>query len=245
MLFSEPCGNLECKDDTDTCTDGVCECGSGTSLICDAKSEFPLCSNSTCACSKVKRKYEKGDGTTQGSCKSRLHKCFANGECAECINDSHCTGLSNKCKNNICVCGESSGPCDSTTSNECKNNICMCGQNPQCYQKIQTVEKNDVGTSDSRGVECKNTLCSYDGVVLKQCVVQRGPEVCEKITKYYNPLYSGKAVNADGSPAATACDDEKGKYLGTYQCLGNINLINQCYVLYIIIQENVHSVLPS
>ena len=28
-------------------------------------------------------------------------------------------------------------------------------------------------------------------------------------------------VNTGGTPLDTACDDEKGKHLGTYQCLGN------------------------
>ena len=100
----------------------------------------------------------------------------------------------------------------------------MCGDNPQCSQKHQEVVNIANGDSD-----CDSSKCSYTSSIVPQrgvvysCKVQRGPEVCEKITKYYNPLYAGNAgkVNTDGTPLDTACDDEKGKYLGTYQCLGN------------------------
>ena len=135
------------------------------------------------------------------------------------MNDSQCTGLSNKCVKNVCACGDTSGPCDSTTSNECRNGVCMCGENPQCHQKAQDLVTLNVGAGN-----CDAKKCSYF-TVDPSCRVQRGPEACEKITKYYNPLYAGKAVNADGSPADNACDDEKGKYLGTYQCLGNDKMV--------------------
>ena len=102
----------------------------------------------------------------------------------------------------------------------------MCGDNYQCSQKLQDVE------TMSRGVGgCDSSKCSYTssplpfGRVTYSCKEKRGPEVCEMITKYYNPLYAGKAVNSDGFLADTACDDGKGKYLGSYQCLGNTNTI--------------------
>ena len=217
---------MECKDDTDTCTEGVCECGSGTSLVCDAKSEFPLCSNSTCACSKVKRKYEKGDGTSQGSCKSNLHKCQSDGTCAQCIYDTQCTGLSNKCLNGICVCGDSSAPCDATFNSLCNSAIgngkCMCGANPECFKKVQDVETKGIGVKLVQiGADCDKTKCSFDKLLKTQCKIQRGPEACELITKYYNPLYlEGKSDDND-NPLDFSCDDDKGKHVGTYQCLGD------------------------
>ena len=201
------------------------------SLVCNNGSQFPVCHNGSCVCSKALGLFERGDGTSQGSCESILHKCQSDGQCNECINDSQCTGLSNRCINNICVCGELSQPCNSTVSNECKNGTCMCGYNPQCSQKLQDVVNIAVGDSD-----CNNSKCSYTSSIVPQrgvvysCKVQRGPEVCEKITRYYNPLYAGKVKNSDGTPADNACDDEKGQYLGTYQCLGNTIDISPAWI---------------
>ena len=214
--FSEPCKNLDCKDTTDTCRDGTCYCGPSSSLICDASSQFPLCSDGLCVCSKVKRKYQKGDGTTQGSCTSNKHKCQSDGSCVECIYDSQCTELSNKCVNGICVCGDLSTPCNSTSSNICNSDgVCKCGENDECYTTRQTLKTRSDGSE-----KCDQYKCSYD-TISGTCKQQRGSEVCEKITNYYNPLYLEGEINSDKTPLDFACDDEKGKLLGTYQCLGN------------------------
>ena len=198
------------------------------SLVCNISSQFPVCHNDSCICSKALGLFERGDGTSQGSCESSQHKCQSDGQCNECINDSQCTGLSNNCFNNICVCGESSQACDSTLSNECRNDTCMCGDKPQCSQIVQDVVSIADGAPD-----CDSSKCSYyspppitniltgQTTVAHSCKVQRGPELCEKITRNYNPLYAGKAVNSNRSSSDNACDDGKGKYLGTYQCLGN------------------------
>ena len=159
-------------------------------------------------CSKVQGQFERGDGMSQGSCKSNVHKCQSSGICVECIHDSQCTGLSNRCSDNVCVCGESSEPCNSTLSNVCMNGVCNCGNNPQCSQTLKDLVRIAFGVGG-----CNDKKCSYD-IKDPSCKIQRGPEVCENITKYYNPLYTGQA-HADN-----ACDDNKGKYLGTYQCLG-------------------------
>ena len=90
----------------------------------------------------------------------------------------------------------------------------MCGENPECFKELQNVKTVNVGVDG-----CTTTSCSHPGILDGTCTTQRGPEVCEKITKYYNPLYlGGKVVN--GSPVDFSCDDNKGKHIGTYQCLG-------------------------
>ena len=191
--------------------------------MCDSSSQFPLCSDGLCFCSKVKRKYEIGDGTTQGSCTSNLYKCQSDGRCVECIYDSQCTGLSNKCLNGVCVCGDLTVACNATSSNICNSDgECMCGENPECYTTLQAIETRNNGED-----ECDQYKCSFDTKLKTTCKKQRGPEVCEKITKYYNPLYlEGQIDDSNDTPLDFACDDEKGKHLGTYQCLGNSCYIN-------------------
>ena len=224
-MVPDPCVDLQCINSTDTCSGGKCYCGSSSSLICDKRSQFPLCLNGSCVCSKTRNQYEKGDGKSQGSCKSNLHKCQPDGKCAECTYDSECSGLSNRCINRICVCGQSSGPCNSTTSNECRKDECVCGENPECSVSLQEIVAIEPGMTTPRGEDvCGETKCSFD-VVNKKCISQRGPEVCEKITKYYNPLYIGGEVDSDGSAIDFTCDDEMGRYMGTYQCLGDGLLI--------------------
>ena len=215
--FLELCENLVCKNATDTCSDGSCHCGSSSSLVCDVGSEFPLCSNGSCVCSKVNQGYGIGDGTSQGSCTSTLHKCQSNGKCVECSYDSQCTELSNKCVNGICVCGGLSRPCNSTSSNTCNvDGECRCGENPECHTSLHVIEVRSDGVN-----ECSKYKCSWDRIH-NDCKQQRGPEVCAKITKYYNPLFLEGQTNSDSTPVDVICDDEKGKHLGTYQCLGNI-----------------------
>ena len=107
----------------------------------------------------------------------------------------------------------------------------MCGEHPQCSSKRQGVVSFADGQQDCDSTRCSYTSSSvpFQGVVYS-CKEQRGPEVCERITKYYNPLYVGKALNSYGSPVDTACDDGKGKHLGSYQCLGNkITISNMQY----------------
>ena len=94
----------------------------------------------------------------------------------------------------------------------------MCGENAECYTTLQDIEiRND----DEGG--CDQFKCSFEKVS-STCKRQRGPEACEKITQYYNPLYLERQIEDSSSTPTTpdfTCDDEKGKYVGTYQCLGN------------------------
>ena len=101
----------------------------------------------------------------------------------------------------------------------------MCGENAECYTTIQDIEiRND----DEGG--CDQFKCSFERVSAT-CKRQRGPEVCEKITQYYNPLYLDAEVDDSSStPLNFPCDDEKGKYVGTYQCLGNASDIHHIYI---------------
>ena len=216
MPILDPCETLDCANATDTCREGKCYCGNSSNLHCDARSQFPLCSEGSCICSKSKKGYEIGDGNTQGSCTSSLHKCQSDGMCAECTYDSECTGLSNKCVKRICVCGDASGrPCNSTISNVCDSGVCMCGDNPECGQTLQDIVIRQYGEDG-----CDEYKCSFDRSY-STCKQSRGSEVCEKITTFYNPLYIEGEFGSDGTPLNFTCDDEKGKYLGTYQCLGN------------------------
>ena len=93
----------------------------------------------------------------------------------------------------------------------------MCGKNAECYTTLQDIEiRND----DEGG--CDQFKCSFEKVS-STCKRQRGPEVCEKVTQYYNPLYLERQVEGSNkNPQGFTCDDEKGKYVGTFQCLGNI-----------------------
>ena len=113
---------------------------------------------------------------------------------------------------NSCHCG-SKAKCSGRTD-KCQNGVCKCGRNDECYTTLQALTSRRDGQD-----ECDKFKCSYDKKS-GTCKQQRGSEVCEKITRYYNPLYlEGKTK--DGTPLDFTCDDEKGKYLGTYQCLGS------------------------
>ena len=48
-------------------------------------------------CTKVVDTPGNGDGSSQGSCLDDTHKCFDDGACKECQDDTQCTGNSNKC----------------------------------------------------------------------------------------------------------------------------------------------------
>ena len=195
------------------CSKGKCHCGSSLSLVCNERSQHPMCFNGSCICSKFPKKFVRGDGTTQGSCTSNLHQCQSDGKCAACIEDSQCTGLSDSCKNNICVCGNRPGPCNSTVSNKCSNGACKCGGNLECSGNLKNLEIRKDGENN-----CNYKKCSFDDKT-KSCKIQRGPEVCEKISAYYNPQFTNGDVSSNGD-AMNTCDDEKGKYRGEYQCLG-------------------------
>ena len=92
----------------------------------------------------------------------------------------------------------------------------MCGENAECHTTLQDIEIRNI---DNDG--CDQFKCSFDRDT-SNCKRHRGPEVCEKITQYYNPLYLDAEVDDSSStPHNFPCDDEKGKYVGTYQCLGN------------------------
>ena len=156
-------------------------------------------------------KYEPGDGTTQGSCKSSLEKCHLDGQCSGCKFDSDCSGLSDTCKNGKCGCGDSP-PCNALKNNICTNGVCYCGtESGGCHieDKFYPTE------TDPRD----NTLG-----------LQRSKnEVCEKVTEYYNPKFIPNhpiMLNGTSSNSATVYaldyDDGKGKHTGTYQCLGMI-----------------------
>ena len=210
--MSDPCGNMQCNNTTDSCKDGKCHCGVSKSLVCDVNSQYPYCNHGTCICSKTRGKFENGDGSSQGSCRLPSHKCQASGRCLECIHSGQCKGLTDTCVNNKCSCGNK-GPCNSTISNICLNGICKCGNNDQCAQEYR-LEVTPAGG------ECDPTKCSWYRLD-ENCVVPRSSqEVCEKVTEYYNPLYIPNRIPSnDGIPGET-CDDEKGKFVGQYQCLG-------------------------
>ena len=96
----------------------------------------------------------------------------------------------------------------------------MCGENPECFKKLQEVKTLNAGVQG-----CDKTKCSFDTILQTTCKSQRGPEACELITKYYNPLYLGGTTDNSGNPLDFSCDDDKGKHVGTYQCLGNVQNI--------------------
>ena len=216
MKITEPCENLECKDTSDTCSNGKCNCGSESIRVCDESSEFPLCSDGLCVCSKTRGEFVEGDGTTQGSCSSTLHKCQSDGKCVECISDSQCTVVADKCVGNICSCGDN-GPCNATRSNLCTSGVCMCGTNPQCSAEMRVEDDLD----------CTTNKCSYNSLdsATEQsliCKIQRSPqEVCQEVSAFYNPLYKLGAIDsATGAPDDFNCDDGIGKLTGEYHCLG-------------------------
>ena len=91
----------------------------------------------------------------------------------------------------------------------------MCGENLECHTETQALKTRENGKDD-----CDEFKCSWD-TKTSTCKLKRGSEACEKITQYYNPLYLESQVDSDSTPLDFTCDDEKGKHLGTYQCLGN------------------------
>ena len=209
--IAAPCENLICANNTDTCVRGSCQCGKVLNFLCDESSEFPLCLNGVCGCTKTVGSFEVGDGTTQGSCVSSLLKCHSNGECAECIISSQCYGLSDTCNGRKCGCG-TSGACNPTKSNLCTNGNCMCGTNPQCSTTMYVETDTD----------CTPTHCNYNSFDFNCKTPRATDEACEEVTTFYNPLYVvGKLTDASGYPA-TSCDDRKGKLTGTFQCLGKV-----------------------
>ena len=159
-----------------------------------------------------------GDGTTRGSCHSVYDKCHSTGECKGCLSNAECNGLTDTCTSSKCGCG--TGPaCNSTISSHCLNGKCKCGDTDQC----------------ATGLRIDPELDPRDGSFGIQRSAQ---EVCEKITKYYNPLFVPKhplMKTAAGNTVVTEFDedstvdsyildydDRKGctNNIGQYMCLG-------------------------
>ena len=193
-------------------------------MTCDLTSEFPFCSDGSCSCTKTRGEFEKGDGTTTGSCTTTLHKCQANGRCTECQFDSQCTGLSNKCIAGKCSCGDL-GPCNATRSNICVEeggtSVCKCGTGDQCPSEIFLEQDTDCGKAGGDFFN-SNNKCSYN-VFTRECFVTRSPqEVCEKVTEFYNPFFREIYFIEDqnGNEKPLNCDDNIGKNTGEYKCLG-------------------------
>ena len=133
--FIDPCKNSNCSGNTDTCVKGKCQCGKQVPApVCNLNSEYPLCLDGHCFCTKTNGTYLRGDGSSRGSCASLTDKCHDNGECGECAMDDDCsraTPMADTCASNKCQCG--TGPtCLSTLSDQCVGGMCMCGSNPQC-----------------------------------------------------------------------------------------------------------------
>ena len=209
--ISAPCSNVICENNTDTCKAGVCQCGNAGGFKCDVSSELPLCYSGVCSCSKNVGTFEIGDGTTQGSCLSSKHKCQVSGRCVECVSDSQCSGLSDTCRNNKCVCGNGAA-CNPTKSSQCTDGVCKCGTNPECASSeyieiLPTCSTNSV-------------LSCYDNIFPNNthiCLLPRSSsEVCELISDKYNPIY----IPGNAAGATLKCDDNKGKFHQTHQCLG-------------------------
>ena len=229
-MISAPCSQLICKNTTDTCHNGKCQCGENLDFVCSHDSQFPLCSEGQCMCSKIKGLFQKGDGSTQGSCDSRSHKCHSNGICAECITSAECSGLTDTCVGFKCSCG-TGGPCNSTRSNHCVDGSCMCGTISACSQKQEMVplancnQDTCEGTLGTRGY-CG---CHWD-ITSNSCMVPRSDqEVCTQITKFYNPLFiKGRLTyyNPDtkSQEDVLECDDIIGGQVGEYHCLGIVIL---------------------
>ena len=200
-----------CQISTDTCYQGTCQCGVNFDLTCQKDSQYPFCVDGGCKCSKNEDKYEKGDGTTRGTCNSPFEKCQASGLCLECSHSSQCSvitkGLADTCLRNICVCGaeENSQVCNGTISNRCSNGVCLCGSNPQC-SRTDHVEELGHCTKEKCGTTAVNGICGcfYED---NKCKIPRsGNEICEKITEYYNPLHIDGALHY-GNESVILCDD--------------------------------------
>ena len=162
-----------------------------------------------CACTKTLGKFEPGDGTTQGSCKSASDKCHLDGNCSECTLDAQCYGLSDTCKNGKCGCGDRP-PCNSIKSNICTDGTCYCGTDAGgCHKedKFYPMEMDPRNNTVPGLQRSKN-------------------EICEQVTAYYNPNYiPNHPLMINGTGYALDYDDQKGKHTGTYQCLGMFNYV--------------------
>ena len=196
-----------------------------------------MCSEGSCICSKIKGSFEGGDGTTQGSCSLRSQKCQADGNCAECNTSGQCNGLTDTCENHRCVCGTTGSACNETLSNHCLNGVCLCGSISQCSQNQELITLSYTGNN---GVDitpnCDQDLCykicgCYWDSNAMTCKMQRTKnEVCQKITKYYNPLYIQDKLKyyygAEGTDFVPIleCDDVVGGKEGEYYCLGMVIL---------------------
>ena len=202
---------MVCENSTDTCQAGACQCGDVLGFTCDTSSQLPRCYEGTCACSKTVGTFDAGDGTTQGTCLSSDHKCQSTGECAECVKDSQCYGLSDRCISGRCVCGSNGAICNPTKSSQCTSGVCKCGTNSECasaesFETLATCSSTNPKT-------CYNIDDAYTS-----CQMQRSAdEVCELVSDKYNPLYN---PNNQVGVTTINCDDQRGKHTGTYQCLG-------------------------
>ena len=231
-MFSAPCSQLICENATDTCHKGNCQCGENIDFICNQDSQFTMCSEGQCMCSKIKGLFEKGDGSTQGSCNSPFHKCQSNGMCAECITSAECSGLTDTCVGFKCSCG-TGGICNSTISNSCIDGVCRCGTSSACSQKQEMVSlshrfaDNLVTNCNQNTCEGSHGFCGCQWDAANQsCMVPRSDqEVCTQITKFYNPLFiKGRLTYYNqittSSEGVVECDDIIGGQVGEYHCLG-------------------------
>ena len=188
-------------------------------MVCNLDGQLPYCLNGQCACTKSAGLFERGDGTTQGSCNSPSDKCHFNGQCGECELSSHCYGLTDTCSGGRCMCG-SSGPCNPLKSNSCTNGNCYCG-----------TEIGGCHTADKYYSDQVDPRTNAMGLQ------RTGEEICELITEYYNPKYISNhplmknGVDDKMNPTyATEYNDDKGSHVGTYQCLGSFIELNYIYI---------------
>ena len=224
----DPCSDKICEINTDTCYKGECQCGDSIGSSCSQESQLPFCVDGSCKCSKSEDEFKSGDGTTRGTCRSPSAKCQASGRCFECSYSSQCpiitNGLADTCRNNQCVCGgdQNSQICNGKLSSRCANGICLCGTNPQC-SGTKHIEELDDCTEEECGNTPVNGICGCYFENGKCKVPRSDQEICQKISRHYNPLHIAGELNYDGQPVIL-CDDRIGSKdnIGKYFCLGNV-----------------------
>ena len=174
-----------CNSNSNICTNGECKCGL-TDAACDSSStsRSPLCLTNvnkvnkfvqgdvtaTCQGCKEEEKEDPapGDGKTKGTCTTSTHKCYSDGSCKECEDDSECTGNAN-------ACDVSTGTCKCASNKKCDES----GTTPSCLNpktnkfikgddtSVCAACNNDKGEAgDANGMEqgtCPKDICLTTG----------------------------------------------------------------------------------
>jgi hypothetical protein len=167
----------DCTGHADSCTDGVCKCGSNAECLASGADSCVggQCKSSCAGCIVV----------SSGACvTASVNECGAPG--AACVACNAAAMTSDTCgADGMCHCGQGPQCTPIVGGNFCNNGVCQCGTQPSCGQGTECRNGSCVCTPDS----CPNGCC-----VGTSCVTGDSANAC------------GRGGGACLDCGGTACD---------------------------------------